>query len=270
LVVIGIIATLVGMLLPTVARVRDAARLTQCASNLHQIVTAMNAYAAQWHGSYPSNLPSATPAVYWYDDDRIGSIIPALRPPVPATVPGGGVYVCPNDGPGVVFLSYAMNAWASTDSALHSQTPASGRPWGANVHNASQMILLSEGFSWKQVSKTLTSMTILNNPPSVGSAYATSGAPSYTQLPVTTAGQRFGGAGGIQYKAGVFGNVMSELAFYRHRTVGLRGTGAQPLGRVNIAYADGHVASKTNADLVRPSGQATGDSVLSPADLSGN
>jgi prepilin-type processing-associated H-X9-DG protein len=267
LVVIAIIGMLVAILLPGLARARDAARLTQCASNLHQIITAMNAYAAQWHGRYPPNSTSPSPGYSWSDDGVLAAYLPSLRPPVPQGKPGGGVYICPNDWPNIAFMSYAMNVWASSHidtTVLNEMYPASGRPWSANVKHANQMILMAEAYSGSGSSAGYYAAAM------VGNSYASVGAPTYAVAAVTTAAERFGANGGISYSAGRFGKVTSELPFYRHRSPGMPGTGTQPLGRLNIAYADGHVASKTNADLVRPSGQATGDSVWSPADLSGN
>jgi prepilin-type N-terminal cleavage/methylation domain-containing protein/prepilin-type processing-associated H-X9-DG protein len=50
LMVIGIIALLIAILVPVLARAREAAKTTQCLSNLHQIGLAMNNYAAITRG----------------------------------------------------------------------------------------------------------------------------------------------------------------------------------------------------------------------------
>jgi len=53
LVVIGIIAVLIGLLLPALARVRESGYVTSCASNLRQIGQAMQMYAQDNFGFYP-------------------------------------------------------------------------------------------------------------------------------------------------------------------------------------------------------------------------
>jgi prepilin-type processing-associated H-X9-DG protein/prepilin-type N-terminal cleavage/methylation domain-containing protein len=53
LVVIGIIAILLGLLLPAIAAARQQSQSTQCQSNLREIVTAALNYAQDWKGYWP-------------------------------------------------------------------------------------------------------------------------------------------------------------------------------------------------------------------------
>src|SRR6186713_1048429 len=55
LVVIGIIALLISILLPSLAKARRAANTVKCAANLRSILQGMQIYAAQNNGSIPGS-----------------------------------------------------------------------------------------------------------------------------------------------------------------------------------------------------------------------
>jgi prepilin-type N-terminal cleavage/methylation domain-containing protein/prepilin-type processing-associated H-X9-DG protein len=60
LVVIGIIAVLIGILLPSLARARENARKTKCLANLRSIGHAMHMYANQHKDRLPNSNPYQT------------------------------------------------------------------------------------------------------------------------------------------------------------------------------------------------------------------
>jgi prepilin-type processing-associated H-X9-DG protein/prepilin-type N-terminal cleavage/methylation domain-containing protein len=60
LVVIGIIAVLIALLLPTLSAARESAKTVQCLSNLRQLTTAAHTYAIEYHGFYPIAYYSAS------------------------------------------------------------------------------------------------------------------------------------------------------------------------------------------------------------------
>jgi prepilin-type N-terminal cleavage/methylation domain-containing protein len=63
---IGILAILMALLLPVIGKARRQAKVTACASNLHQLCLAINNFAATNDGAFPNlDIPGATGGNTW-------------------------------------------------------------------------------------------------------------------------------------------------------------------------------------------------------------
>jgi prepilin-type N-terminal cleavage/methylation domain-containing protein/prepilin-type processing-associated H-X9-DG protein len=90
LVVIGIIAVLVGILLPSLGRARESARRTACLSNLRQLGIAMITYSQD----HQDRLPNSNPPNTAYDYDAINVVLVALND---RYVKSPAIFHCPSD-----------------------------------------------------------------------------------------------------------------------------------------------------------------------------
>jgi len=187
-------------------------------------------YASSHRGRFPPNVLAGAsgPSQYWHSEDRIGSLVGARVSP--SGNAGGGVLVCPEEER--AWRSYAMNRWAS--SKVDVRNGLVRKLWSTGMPNSSQLLLITEAWT-----SSYEASVGYYSPATVG-------------IRGNAAGVLFGR--GTPFGAGpLWGLVDCELAYNRHRN-GV-GTGKEPVGRLNIGYADGHVETVSHDMLVD---QATG------------
>ena len=275
LVVIGIIAVLVALLLPSLNAARRSARDVQCASNLRELSHALVMYAGQTKGRFPVNVnnlpgtpsPGNNDISFWYDDSVIGPFLPKTVTTGTGAI-GGPIMNCPEDPEGL--RCYAMNVWASerVDQFVYNRTPDAisyngayvpnppfrGKMFNAAVKGGSELILLAEKFPSNAA---------------LGGYFAG----STVGFQGDTAGSRFGGNGGYTPASNLgarFGLVRTEIDWTRHRRKadGGDGTPQSIRGRANFAFADGHVANFKADELYDPiTGKSNFKVLWSPYDV---
>jgi len=83
LVVIGIIALLVSILLPTLSRARESGKRTQCLSHLRQVGMGLVMYVSEWKGKSPPQANSVAdfldPAVMAKNPSWLSALMPYVK-----------------------------------------------------------------------------------------------------------------------------------------------------------------------------------------------
>lgn len=159
LVVIGIIAVLVGILLPALGRARNTARQVKCLSNLRQLGMAELAYTTDNEGEFPGSSPIGSTAaedwIYW-QQYRIAQIASSsLAHYLNVTTADAPVLICPSDdisyravtndaANGPYHFSYVMNVWMSSNSNFSAMGTARRCDRVTQVVNPSEKIMMFE------------------------------------------------------------------------------------------------------------------------------
>lgn len=149
LVVIGIIAVLIGILVPTLSRARESANRTKCLSNLRQLAVAMNMYCDANKGRFPGPAFNSALATYEWDWIYWSPSTRRVEDSPLGTYLGGRMSAemvrCPSDTAAaertIYPYSYAFNAFLSY---LEPFAPTLGRSKIAGVRRSSEVMMFAD------------------------------------------------------------------------------------------------------------------------------
>ena len=211
LVVIGIIAVLLGLLLPALNKAREQARATQCLSNLRQLGQAAFEYANSNHGYFPIASESFT--LEWDFDSSASPVVAGI---LWGALPDLSIQQCP---------SYDRKSTTLTDpfTGYNYNTSYIGGGYGEKSPLGNPAPIPPMTFSLKPPIRVVN-VVRSSEVALFGDGQYGGGTNKYMRAPLLMSGTNIGDAVGATTRtAGTQG--------YRH------------LGRTNVAYCDGHAAA---------------------------
>ena len=260
LVVIGIIALLISILLPSLNRARDAAKTVQCLSNLRQIGNALHMYASQYKGHVVAtyaDLAGGSMSSHKVDAENYATMFVNegfLPAPKMATMGEGvttqaSVFKCPSGTDDFLWNSFSQDPGPPAPQDRREMTGA--RPIRTKSKSTGYIIdtwygvngIMGGFATWKAPIKRVPD----NNNPSDWTILKTSQLGDSTRM--------------VFLFDGIFQHIHHDADRIHARHNGQKTT--------NLLFFDGHAASYTTADLPGGMGpNAAGVDVFSTAALS--
>lgn len=166
LVVIGIIALLISLLLPSLRKARVSAKNLTCLSNLKQIGTGFQLYSNQFAGAWPKPAtPLATPVRWWHKDYLYRVIYD--REPEAAKIANNlylldTVFECPSarelwTSADAIDLSYGMSCRINDDKGDEDTDGRNRFKFAHKIHSASETVLaIDDVRAWSGTNTTAT------------------------------------------------------------------------------------------------------------------
>ncbi len=158
LVVIGIIALLISILLPSLSKARAAARDVACLSNLKQLGAALQIYSNEYKGAWPKPATPMTNPARWWHKDSLYSTVYGHEPAADLLANNqyllGTVFECPAardlwTGEDAIELSYGMSCRLND---LQGDTTTDGRgnfKYANRVRSSSETaVLMDDVAAW--------------------------------------------------------------------------------------------------------------------------